>query len=102
MPTFLVSTWVLEEDLKQTERFVRSFLEYADHFETFNSPKLKTTISLLSMVFSVLAEHLLAEEEMIFPVADQNYYVAFINRQLRIIFRNVMTITNSFTTLRYS
>ncbi|NQX67345.1 hypothetical protein BC351_28000 [Paenibacillus ferrarius] len=70
-PTFLTSTWVLEEDHKQAERFVRSFLEYADSCKGADSLKLKKAISLLSVACSVLSEHLAAEEEMFFPVANQ-------------------------------
>ncbi|NRF95800.1 hemerythrin domain-containing protein [Paenibacillus frigoriresistens] len=70
-PTFLTSTWVLEEDHKQAERFVRSFLEYADQCKGADSIKLKKAISLLSVACSVLSEHLLSEEEMFFPVANQ-------------------------------
>ncbi|KRF44134.1 hemerythrin domain-containing protein [Paenibacillus sp. Soil787] len=70
-PTFLTSTWVLEEDHKQAERFVRSFLEYADQCKGADSIKLKKAISLLSVACSVLSEHLLSEEEMVFPVANE-------------------------------
>ncbi|CAH1202247.1 hypothetical protein PAECIP111891_02080 [Paenibacillus allorhizoplanae] len=70
-PTFLTSTWVLEEDHKQAERFARSFLDYADQCKGADSIKLKKAISLLSVACSVLSEHLLSEEEMIFPIANQ-------------------------------
>lgn len=70
-PTFLTSTWVLEEDHKQAERFVRSFLDFADQCKGADSIKLKKAISLLSVACSVLSEHLLSEEEMVFPIANQ-------------------------------
>lgn len=70
-PTFLTSTWVLEEDHKQAERFVRSFIEYADQCKGADSMKLKKAITLLSVACSVLSEHLLSEEEMVFPIANE-------------------------------
>lgn len=70
-PTFLTSTWVLEEDHKQAERFVRSFLDYADQCEGADSIKLKKAITLLSVACSVLSEHLISEEEMVFPIANR-------------------------------
>lgn len=70
-PTFLTSTWVLEEDHKQAERFVRSFLDYADQCKGADGIKLKKAISLLSVACSVLSEHLESEEEMFFPLANQ-------------------------------
>jgi len=70
-PTFLTSTWVLEDDHKQAERFVRSFLEYSEQCKGADSIRLKKAISLLSVACSVLSEHLLSEEEMFFPVANQ-------------------------------
>lgn len=70
-PTFLTSTWVLEEDHKQAERFVRSFIDYADQCKGADSMKLKKAITLLSVACSVLSEHLLSEEEMVFPIANE-------------------------------
>ncbi|MDD9266767.1 hemerythrin domain-containing protein [Paenibacillus sp. GCM10023248] len=70
-PSFITSTWVMEEDHKQAERFVRSFNEIADQCMATNGKELKRVISLLRVACSVLNEHLLAEEEMFFPVADQ-------------------------------
>ncbi|WP_261305350.1 hemerythrin domain-containing protein [Paenibacillus andongensis] len=70
-PTFWTSTWVLGEDHKQAERFVRSFLEFADQCKSADSIRLKKAISLLRVACSVLSEHLLSEEEMFFPVANQ-------------------------------
>ncbi|GGA09349.1 hypothetical protein GCM10008018_63750 [Paenibacillus marchantiophytorum] len=70
-PTFLTSTWVMEEDHKQAERFVRSFLEYVDICKCADRIKLKKAISLLSVACSVLSEHLVSEEEMVFPIANQ-------------------------------
>lgn len=69
--TFWTSTWVLEEDHKQAERFVRSFFKYADQCQGTDCTKLRKAISLLSLACSVCTEHLLSEEEMFFPVANQ-------------------------------
>ncbi|OAS13457.1 hemerythrin domain-containing protein [Paenibacillus oryzisoli] len=70
-PTFLTSTWVLEEDHKEAERFVRSFLDYVDQCNGTDSIKLKKAITLLSVACSVISEHLRSEEEMVFPIANQ-------------------------------
>ncbi|MEW9702782.1 hemerythrin domain-containing protein [Paenibacillus sp. SI8] len=70
-PSFITSKWVMEEDHKQAERFVRSFVDYADPSMAADSVKLKKAISLLSMACSAISEHLLTEEEMFFPIADQ-------------------------------
>lgn len=70
-PTFLTSTWVLEEGHKEAERFVLSFLTYAEQCKALDSAKLKKVISLLCVACAVSTEHLLSEEEMVFPVADQ-------------------------------
>ncbi|MNR00595.1 hypothetical protein D3C85_1163730 [compost metagenome] len=70
-PTLLTSSWVQEDDHKQAERFVRAFLDYAEQCKGSDCTKLKKAISLLSVACSVLAEHLMSEEEMFFPVADQ-------------------------------
>ncbi|UJF33835.1 hemerythrin domain-containing protein [Paenibacillus hexagrammi] len=70
-PSFLTSAWVLEEEHKQTERFVRSFLAYAEQCETASLPKLKKAVSLLCVACSVVEDHLLAEEETVLPVAEE-------------------------------
>ena len=70
-PSFIISKWVMEEDHKKVERFVQAFIEYADQCIEADSMKLKKAISLLHVACSVLSEHLLLEEEMFFPIADQ-------------------------------
>ncbi|WNR44222.1 hemerythrin domain-containing protein [Paenibacillus roseipurpureus] len=76
-PAFLTSAWVLEEDHKQVERFVRSFIAYANECDQGANSKvnvniqLKKAISLLRMACAVMAEQLLTEEEMVFPLADE-------------------------------
>lgn len=69
-PTFLTSTWVLEEDHKEAERFVRSFLDYTNSCKATDSITLKKAIALLSVACSVISEHLRSEEEMVFPIAN--------------------------------
>jgi|GEM_PF-5174677 len=70
-PTFWTSAWVLEEEHKQTERFVRSFLAYADGCEAAGILKLNKALSLLCVACSVLTDQLAAEEETVFPVVDE-------------------------------
>ncbi|TXK84539.1 hemerythrin domain-containing protein [Paenibacillus sp. N3.4] len=70
-PTFLTSTWVLEEDHKRVERFVHSFLHDAEQCEGADATKFKKAISLLSLACSVCLEQLLSEEEIVFPLANQ-------------------------------
>ncbi|NEW05740.1 hypothetical protein GK047_06870 [Paenibacillus sp. SYP-B3998] len=69
--SFVTSKWVMQEDHKQAERFVRSFLDSADACQETDMLKLQKAVSLLSVACSVLTEHLLTEEDTFFPIADQ-------------------------------
>ncbi|MFD0698206.1 hemerythrin domain-containing protein [Paenibacillus sp. GCM10027628] len=60
-----ISRWVLEEDHKQAERFVRAFLEASE------GRSMIEITSLFQISCSVLAEHLTSEEDMFFPVVEQ-------------------------------